>query len=287
MTIPTFNYPNEINALYCSQHKKENMINFRGKKCRFNKCKKDALFGFINKKPFYCCEHKENNMINIILDNKCCILECENEYNQLIDSKKYCNNHIPINYLNIMKRLCKYCDIQDELSFICKECNQIKNKKEWSIVRYLRQKIDTKFEYNSSKMLNDCSKRRPDIYFELNTHCLIVEIDENQHNNYEDNCECARINEIVNGIGGKPVIIIRYNPDKIKNKGKEVKITKKYRLELLVNIIKKELDNIYERFCVKIIQLFYNVLFQYILETILPDPILGLVNLLNVLFHLL
>ena len=34
---------------------------------------------------------------------------------------------------------------------------------------------------------------------------------ENQHNYYEDSCECSRINEIVNGIGGRPVIIIRYN----------------------------------------------------------------------------
>jgi len=27
-------------------------------------------------------------------------------------------------------------------------------------------------------MLQGCSKKRPDIYFELNSHCLIVEIDE-------------------------------------------------------------------------------------------------------------
>jgi hypothetical protein len=48
-------------------------------------------------------------------------------------------------------------------------------------------------------MLQECSKKRPDIYFELNKHCIIVEIDENQHNSYQNSCECARINEIVNG----------------------------------------------------------------------------------------
>lgn len=79
------------------------------------------------------------------------------------------------------------------------------NKKEWSIVRYLRKIIDTPFEYNSSKMLQGCSKKRPDIYFELNTHCVIVEINEYQHYAYKDICECSRINEIVNGIGGKSV----------------------------------------------------------------------------------
>ncbi len=52
-------------------------------------------------------------------------------------------------------------------------------------------------------MLQGCSKKRPDIYFELERHCVIVEVDEHQHNAYEDSCECSRINEIVNGIGGK------------------------------------------------------------------------------------
>ena len=78
---------------------------------------------------------------------------------------------------------------------------------------------------------------RPDIYFELTKHCVIVEIDENQHNSYQDSCECARINEIVSGIGGKSVIMIRYNPDTIKNKGKKINISNAERIDLLVTIL--------------------------------------------------
>ena len=66
------------------------------------------------------------------------------------------------------KRLCKYCDIREDTQNVCKDCKKINNKKEWSIVRYLRKEIHTKFEYNSSKMLQGCSKKRPDVYFELN-----------------------------------------------------------------------------------------------------------------------
>ena len=58
---------------------------------------------------------------------------------------------------------------------------------------------------------------------------------------YEDICECARINEIVNGIGGKTVIIIRYNPDIVKNKGKIVNIPQCERINLLVKTIKDEI----------------------------------------------
>jgi hypothetical protein len=235
------------------------MIDVHKKNCQYNRCKKLAVFGVINKRPQFCLEHKQINMINLILENKCCILDCDNEYYHIINNNKYCNIHIPSeDYGIIIKRLCKYCDITDNTEFICKECKQIQNKKEWAIVRYLRKVIDTKFEYNSSKMLQGCSKKRPDIYFELVGHIIIVEIDENQHNTYEDICECARINEIVNGIGGKPVIIIRYNPDIIKHNGKQLYITQNVRINILVQVIKDELIKNYDKFIVKIIQVYYN-----------------------------
>ncbi len=107
-------------------------------------------------------------------------------------------------------------------------------------------------------MLQGCSKKRPDIYFELLKHCVILEVDEHQHNTYGDSCECARINEIVNGIGGKSIIIIRYNPDSIKNGNKEIIIKQNERLNLLKKIIKQELIKEYDYFCIKLIQLFYD-----------------------------
>ena len=107
-------------------------------------------------------------------------------------------------------------------------------------------------------MLQGCSKKRPDIYFELNKHCVIVEIDEHQHNTYTDSCECARLNEIVNGIGGKTVIVIRYNPDTTRHNGKIKKFNQSDKIDYLVKTIKKELTNDYDEFCVKLIQLFYD-----------------------------
>ena len=139
----------------------------------------------------------------------------------------------------------------------------MQNKKEWSIARYLRKNIKTHFEYNSSKVLNSnggdkCSLRRPDIFFDLLTHVVIVEVDEYQHQRYNEACECARINEIVSGIGGKSVIFIRYNPDTIKHNTKTIRIGQAKRLELLVSIVKEELAKDYQEFIVKVVQLFYN-----------------------------
>jgi hypothetical protein len=272
---PHYNLPKEKKGLYCFEHKKENMVNIEYKKCNYKECKEYASFGFLDKPVLFCLKHKEENMINIILQNKCCITNCENEYNHMINLKKYCNAHNPDEkYAIVVKRFCKFCDIKEESTFVCKECKKIQNKKEWAIVRHLRKTIDTKFEYNSSKMLQGCSKKRPDIYFDLLDHVVIVEVDELQHNTYDDVCECARINEIVNGIGGKPIIIIRYNPDTIKNNGKQIIISQKDRIELLVKIIKNEIEKQYETFVVKIIQLFYNDNYEHyenIKEEIITD----------------
>jgi hypothetical protein len=229
------------------------------KNCQHSKCKETAIFGFINKRSQYCLSHKLPNMINLVLENKCSVLDCDNDYCHVIKTDKYCNAHVPSEeYGMVVKRLCKYCDIKEDATFVCKDCKKIQNKKEWAIVRHLRKSIDTVFEYNSSKMLQGCSKKRPDIFFDLHTHCVIVEVDENQHNTYQDSCECARINEIVNGIGGKTIIIIRYNPDIVKNNGKNIAIKQCDRVDLLVETVKNELVKSYDTFIVKTIQIFYN-----------------------------
>jgi hypothetical protein len=251
------------------------MINVKSKQCQIDKCKQDALFGINGKKPQFCFEHKKEKMVNIILNNKCSILDCDNDY-EIIDknNEKFCLKHSDKNIEISIKRLCKYCDIEQDSKYICNTCKKISSKKEWSIVRYLRKKIDTKFEYNTSKMLQGCSKKRPDIYFELNTHCLIVEIDEHQHKTYDNSCECARINEIVNGIGGKSVIIIRFNPDTTKHNGKKMDLLLSDKIKLLVNKIKEELIKEYDTFQVKIIQIYYDddyEIYKDIKEEIITD----------------
>lgn len=124
--------------------------------------------------------------------------------------------------------------------------------------RHIKKNIDHDFVYDSNNMLQGCSLKRPDVYFELDKHCVIVEIDENQHRKYSDICECARINEIVNGIGGKSIILIRFNPDKIKNKGVVVNIPLTDKLLVLIGLIKHELAYNYDTFIIKLIQLYYD-----------------------------
>ena len=79
-----------------------------------------------------------------------------------------------------------------------------------------------------------CSKKRPDLFIDFGSHCLIIEIDENQHVNYA--CEQVRIirlYEDVNGLtvdskessntGFRKVIFLRFNPDGYTEESKKYK----------------------------------------------------------------
>ena len=258
---PFYNLPTEPKPILCSDHKTANMINVTVKPttCKHSKCKNLPIFGHINGKKQYCSDHKLENMVNLDIEFKCCAKDCVNEYDFLIENKKYCLTHCPNKDYEIkLKKKCKICDIEENSNYVCDECKKLINKKEWAIIRYIKKHIDTQSIHNSSKQLGNCTIRRPDLHFQLDTHDIIVEIDENQHKSYNDKCECARINEIVSSIGGKSVIFIRYNPDKTYNCKKLIEFEQNEKLKLLIKTIKTELIREYDIFCVNIIQLFYD-----------------------------
>jgi hypothetical protein len=246
----TYNHPKEKKPIYCSLHFKKGMINIRSKKCTNHKCSEERIYGYPNSQPEKCEQHKQAGMINLDLENQCCRKNCDTPHDLIYNNKKYCFAHCPDKELAAaLKNKCRYCDIDPTIKHICHSCKQRQAKKEWSIVQHLSKNIPYDFKHNSSSMLQGCSKKRPDIFYDLPTHCVIVEIDENQHKSYNEICECSRINEIVNGIGGRPVVFIRYNPDKsyntYKDKKKEIKFTEQKKLDLLTSTVLKEIERDY------------------------------------------
>ena len=72
------------------------------------------------------------------------------------------------------------------------------------------------------KIINDgCSRRRPDVFIECLTHCIVIECDEHQHKRYI--CENRRTMEIFNDLGGRPVVFIRFNPDAYTMNGRRIR----------------------------------------------------------------
>jgi hypothetical protein len=84
--------------------------------------------------------------------------------------------------------------------------------KEYAVLEFIRNNYPEHTWVNDKAIDGGCSKKRPDIFLDLLTHNIIIEIDENQHRSY-DNCELKRINLLFEDLGDRHIVFIRFNPD--------------------------------------------------------------------------
>ena len=177
------------------------------------------------------CEHEKN---------KYTCLECKKYSYKCKHGKhkyrcKYCKGS-QICLHNIIKYRCKECNGSD----LCKSewCFTHKKKKYqgYCLRCYLYLFPDTKLPRNyktkenmvvneikhtfhdktwifDKKINYGCSLRRPDVFLDLGSHVLIVEIDEYQHHEISRICENKRIMELSKDVNHRPIVFIRFNPD--------------------------------------------------------------------------
>jgi hypothetical protein len=262
---PVFNAPDQTRGAYCATHKIAGMVNVTSTRCQAHLCRAPATYG---KDEFhraqFCVDHKADTSVCIADALRCEHIGCTHRYEFVVETetgaaaaRKVCLAHAPPQYEVALKRLCKYCDIREDVPFVCVSCRQRMHKKEHAVVRHLRRTIDLPLIYDESPGF-ECTRKRPDIRLETPTHDVIVEVDENQHRRYEEQCECARISEIVGAIGGKSVVFVRYNPDAVRYGGTVHSITAAERIDLLVETVRSELMRVSSRFEVRLIQLWYD-----------------------------
>ena len=259
---PSFNAPDQTSPVYCGAHKLEGMMSVTVRKCQAPSCRALATYG---KDEFhraqFCVDHKLETSVCIADAMRCSHTDCPEQYEFVVEAgtvaHKVCLAHAPPAYEASVKRLCKYCDIREDVPFVCVGCRQRMHKKEDAVVRHLRRAIDVPFIYDESPGF-ECTRKRPDIRFEMPTHDVIVEVDENQHRQYDESCECARISEIVGAIGGKSVVFIRYNPDNVRYGGKIHGVKAAERIDLLVETVTQEIKRESTEFAVRLVQLWYD-----------------------------
>ena len=89
--------------------------------------------------------------------------------------------------------------------------------KEKTVVDRIKESFPN-FSWIADKKINEgCSLRRPDLLLDMGSHVIIVEIDENKHNDYDCSCEHKRLMQISQDINHRPVVFIRFNPDSYTN----------------------------------------------------------------------
>jgi hypothetical protein len=85
--------------------------------------------------------------------------------------------------------------------------------KERAVVEFVCERFPEHTWITDKKVNDGCSMRRPDILVDLGYQVVIIEIDENAHQDYDCSCENKRIMELSQDVGHRPIVFIRFNPD--------------------------------------------------------------------------
>jgi len=232
------------------------MVDVKSKKCAEPDCKIRPLYNFEGEKvALYCKGHKLKDMIDIknkTCNNNWCDVQVNKKY------KGYCLNCF----------IHKFPDVKVAINYKTKETH---------ITNYINEQFSNYDVVCDKTIQNGCSKRRPDILLDLGNQVIIVEIDENQHKNYDCSCENKRLMELSQDIEHRPIIFIRFNPDDYKDGDEKitscfvvntfglciVKKTKQKELDERLNNLKEQIEywireeNETDKM-VEIIQLYYD-----------------------------
>jgi len=135
-------------------------------------------------------------------------------------NKKKCKTHMCLTKPgNKYEGYCLFCFIN---TFPDKPISRNYKTKETSVVDFIKTAFLELSWITDKKIQNGSSRRRPDILLDLGHQVLIIEIDENQHTNYDCSCENKRLMELSEDVKHKPIIFIRFNPDDYMKKNKKI-----------------------------------------------------------------
>jgi hypothetical protein len=198
---PNYNVSGEVKGLYCSAHKLQGMVDIMNKTCKSDGCKIRPTYNNQGEtRGLYCSAHKLQGMVDVI-NRACKTYLCSTQVTEKYDG--YCL----FCYMNL---------------FPGKPVSRNYKTKEYAVVEYVKTKFP-EWSWIADKIIPDaCSKRRPDLLLDLGYQVIIVEVDENQHIDYDCSCENKRIMELSQDVGHRPIVFIRFNPDEYEKDGTNI-----------------------------------------------------------------
>ena len=234
---PYFAMSGEKIARYCTNCKLDNMINIISSKCIICNYKIPCFAMAGEKIARYCSGCKLKGMIDII-NPKCIICNYKQAYFAMSGEKiaRYCYGCKLKDMIDIKHPKCKssWCNtyVNKRYDGYCRYCfmhlfpdipiSRNYKTKEKTVIDYIKEHLSYIDIITDKKIDGGCSKRRPDILIDVGFQIIIVEIDENQHSDYDCSCENKRLMELSQDVGFRPIIFIRFNPDSYKINDKKI-----------------------------------------------------------------
>ena len=177
-------------------------IDVKDKTCNHEGCKTIPSYNVEGEKTgLYCSVHKLEGMIDV--KNKTC-------------NHEWCLTQVQ---KNKYEGYCMFCFIN---LFPDRPVARNYKTKEYAVVEFIQNKFPHVDWVSDKTVSGGCSRRRPDLLLDLGYQILIVEVDENQHIDYNCSCENKRIMELSQDMGHRPIIFIRFNPDEYDQNGKNI-----------------------------------------------------------------
>jgi hypothetical protein len=240
---PNFNKVGETNALFCGDCKEPDMVNITIKVCSYLDCKNNAYYGFPGNKIETCYQHRQDGFIR--RPKKICLEKhCKQMAIYGYTTAKHCEEHKYEDEIDLIQHKCKACGLIEVVNkegyCYCKDeelFKRVRLAKQKTVKNYLDRHFELKYiSYDKQIDYGICGKERPDFLFDCKSFYLVLEVDEDQHE--QRNCECEQVRMInISQSLGMPTLFLRFNPDKYKlNKGDKMYSERK-RLESLVDVL--------------------------------------------------
>lgn len=227
---PFFNFPDLKKGRFCSEHKEDGMVDVLSDFCQHEGCTTRASYGSENdRKRKFCSFHKEDGMICVTI--KFCEFDgCKTVpvFNMPGSKRgKFCNQHKQDGMIDVTNKRCKtpLCDIilAGSKNDYCARCTSYLfpekatkfKTREMKLKEFLTEQYPDKTIVHDKRV--DCHLYRPDFVFDMGSHTVVIELDENQHKQYDTSCDNKRLMSIFEGLGMRPMVMLRFNPDRYDN----------------------------------------------------------------------
>ena len=225
MKKPCRNFPGETRGRFCNDHELEGMMDVLCDRCTREGCGARANYNIWPiKKGLFCYDHKLDGMINV----KAAKCRQEGCFTFPVfalpgsTSGVYCREHKSPEMVDVKNPRCKtpMCDIiLGGKAKYCHRCTAYMTPgvptrfktRENAVATFLREAWPAMTITHDKRV--ECHLYRPDFVFDMGSHTVVVEIDENQHGSYDTSCDNKRLMSIFEGLGSRPMVMIRFNPD--------------------------------------------------------------------------
>ncbi len=215
-------FGNEWNKpTHCKSHATDDMKDVKSVRCI--NCDTYASYGLqSNKTPTHCKTHATAEMVSN--GKKCTQCSVRPSFGFDSNNATHCKTHALDGMTDVISTFCLECfaiRANPKYKSYCARCYFYLNPNDPRIINYKTKEHTFMIPLSNQypNMILDkivqggCSKRRPDGLLDCFTHSIIIEIDENQHSNYDPLCESRRTMELFVDLGSRPLILIRLNPD--------------------------------------------------------------------------